>query len=290
MGGGDSGSSTTTVNPWSEASPYLEEVLRGGQDIFRQQAGQDYTKDYIGMTPEQLSSINSMMNYYGSGGQYDSLVGNATNAWQSMLQDPSVTANSAEVQNMISAATNPMIEQLTTSVLPSVRSGAAGAGQYGSTRQGVAEGIATGQTQDAIGNTTANIIGDIYSQSLGAQQTALAMSDAMTNLGTGGQQQIYDLQNLIRSAEQEQADVDYWNKTSADMVPYQNWLDMLLPMSGLGSSSTTTSSAGEASTAQQIGGAAMTGLGTYGALAGAGVASATPIGWAAGLAALLGSQ
>lgn len=290
MGGGDAGSQTTEVNPWKGAEPYLRQALGGLNEQFLKSLGQDWTQQRAGMTPEQLASIDALRSYYSPGGQYDTLTGQATDAWGQALRSPEQVAQSQEVQNMIAAMTNPMMTSLREDVMPTIRSGAGAAGQYGSTRQGVAEGLATGKTQQAIGDVTGKVVGDIYTQQLNNQMRALGLSPMMTELGAGGARGLAGLGEFLRGEEQADIDLAQWNATQAGMAPYMQYLQTIMPTAGLGSTQTTTMEKPGLGMGQRLGGAAATGLGAYSTLAAAGSAAAGPVGWMAGLAALLASQ
>lgn len=263
MSGGDK-TQTTKSDPWGPAQGYLKELMSGSASQFRQGLTEDWKKDYVGLNDDQLAAINQLQSYYQTGGKYDELTGQATSAWQNQLRDPTKVAQSQEVKDMITAMTNPMIAQLNEQMLPQVRSGASGAGQYGGTRQGVAEGVAMGQTQKAMGDTAAKMTGDVYTQALQNQLQALNMSGQMADLQSGGQRQLFDLGNLLRGDEQAAKDIDYWNRTQAGMSPYQQWASMMLPFGGLGGTQSTTVPG--ASPLQQWGGAALAGLGAYSSL------------------------
>lgn len=81
------------------------------------------------------------------------------------------------------AATRPIFQQLTESVLPSIRGGAIGAGGYGGSRQGIAEGIASRGALQAAGDVTGDIYSRGYGQGLGALQQGLALAPQTAGLG-----------------------------------------------------------------------------------------------------------
>lgn len=87
-------------------------------------------------------------------------------------------------RSAIDAATRPLYDQLTETVLPNVRGGAITAGGFGGSRQGIAEGLAAGRTQRAAGDTAAKIVEDLYGANLNAVNSRYA-----TNIG--GENQRY---------------------------------------------------------------------------------------------------
>lgn len=77
------------------------------------------------------------------------------------------------IQRTAEAAIDPLQKTLTQSILPSIRRGATGAGQTGSSRQGIAEGLAIQDFNKQAGDITSRIFSDSYSQGLGATGDAL---------------------------------------------------------------------------------------------------------------------
>jgi hypothetical protein len=84
-------------------------------------------------------------------------------------------SNPALAQYM-DAATKPLYQNLTEQVLPSVRSGAAAADQFGSSRQGIAEGLAAGRTAQAAGAATADIANKGYQTGLDAMTKGIGLA------------------------------------------------------------------------------------------------------------------
>ncbi len=86
----------------------------------------------------------------------------------------------------IQAASN---QNLGQNVMPGIRSGALGAGQYGSSRQGIAEGVAAGNAQTGVAGAQAQLYGNAYAQdqnnALQQQSINNQYSLGMGNLGLG---------------------------------------------------------------------------------------------------------
>jgi len=81
------------------------------------------------------------------------------------------------------AATSPIMQALMEQILPSIRGGAIGAGGFGGSRQGIAEGIASRGALKQIGDTTANIFSNAYEQGLNALQGGLQTAPQTAELG-----------------------------------------------------------------------------------------------------------
>jgi hypothetical protein len=86
----------------------------------------------------------------------------------------------------IQAASN---QNLAQNVMPGIRSGALGAGQYGSSRQGIAEGVAAGNAQTGVAGAQAQLYGNAYAQDQNNQLQQQSINNqfslGMGNLGLG---------------------------------------------------------------------------------------------------------
>lgn len=100
------------------------------------------------------------------------------------LMDPS---QNVALDAYIQAAIDPLTQELTTSVLPSIQSEAITAGGLGGSRQGVAEGLALDSYMRQVGDTTAGIVNNAYNTGLDA--TINTLSD-VTGLGLGATGQL----------------------------------------------------------------------------------------------------
>ena len=76
----------------------------------------------------------------------------------------------------IDASTRPIIQNLLEQALPIIRGGAVTTGNFGSSRQGIAEGLATGRAAQAVGDTSAKVATTGYGQGLDAQLKALSLA------------------------------------------------------------------------------------------------------------------
>lgn len=193
-------------------------------------------------------------------------------------------------------------ENLMENVLPSIRSGAIAAGQYGGSRQGVAEGNAIGDYSKALTNAnlqlgmanSANVTGaqaNAYesgqnralsaAQGLSGQQYGVAQQEAamrqaadQTNINallqTRGQNAsnmiagMNTQQNLLGNSYNYATANDAYDRTKMSQVS-----SMLSPFTGLGSSSTSSQPYYSNTAANALGGAAA-GMSLYNQFAGMG--------------------
>ena len=94
--------------------------------------------------------------------------------------DPTTNPN---LQAAITAGTTPIFEGLTQSVLPSIRGEAVTSGQFGSSRQGIAEGLAAQSANRVAGEVAADIANRGFLGSLDAASRALLTAPQTAQLG-----------------------------------------------------------------------------------------------------------
>lgn len=78
------------------------------------------------------------------------------------LRDNSSVNPSDRLNNYITASTRPISQNFQETVLPGIRGEAVTTGNFGSSRQGIAEGLAAGRESQAIGDTAAKLSGEAY--------------------------------------------------------------------------------------------------------------------------------
>lgn len=127
----------------------------------------------------------------GAGGLYGSAAGltgaGTAGAQQGMNQLLAAgdVQNNPYFQGALSAAIRPVTEQFTEQVLPGIRQGAIGAGQMGSSRQGIAEGIASRGYLDTVGDITSQMGSQAYGQGLQAVQAGGQLGAGLLGAGLG---------------------------------------------------------------------------------------------------------
>jgi hypothetical protein len=284
MGGGSTpATSTTTVN-----NPGQQELYQTAMPFLRQFAANPPSLPsggtVAGFDPSQVAGQEGVLSA-AAGPQTDlASEGAATSGFLS--GDVLHPGSNPALQETINAATLPIEQQLTSSTLPAIRSGAQGAGQFGSSRQGIAEGLASRGASQAIGATSAGIANQGYQSGLDAMvknlgllpqtiQAQLAPSLATSGVGDVRQQMAQQLLSEKNLYEQ-----------------YPQLLPLLMGQSiaGIGSGmqpsgTTTVGTSSQPNSLMQGLGLGISGLGALGSF-GAGVGSAGA-GGASGLMALL---
>lgn len=200
--------STSTIEPWAAAAPYLESGFSEAANIYN-----NYTPEYYsgqtqaGFSPDQQTAQQGISDFAVEG--TPNIMNPAINAYQygtgSQVLD---VANNPYVNNMAQAAADRAYSGLSPQ-LAGIRGGAVQSGGYGGSRQGIAEGLALGGAADAATQAAAGIYGNAYGQGLGHQLGTLGQTGSLIGAGfqpyqqlagSGAQQQGYE-QSLIQDAQ-----------------------------------------------------------------------------------------
>lgn len=166
--GGDTPATTTTVNYTPEERAARSKVMGEAQSIYDAQKPKLNTMGYPGAAPVGFDQYTLAAQ--------DLAVQNAGNA-QTNIADinrgVSYGLNGAMDVNSnpwltkaVQGAIRPITESYTDTggVMSQIRDGAQGAGQFGSSRQGIAEGIAAGRYADAVGDVSSRMYSDAYNK------------------------------------------------------------------------------------------------------------------------------
>lgn len=138
-------------------------------------AAQQVKAQYITNTPTIAADQVGVPSSFGALGQIDPtsaykdlLSGNVTNSFLDQKLKANTDATNATYANLLSDAT----DSLSRNVLPAIRQGANLSGTYGGSRQGVAEGVALGNTNKQLGRSADSLAASL------AGTNATALSDA----------------------------------------------------------------------------------------------------------------
>ena len=252
-----------------------DQWLGGGGFSDQYYGGQDLVAN---MTPEQQQAIQSGQQL--GSNLSDVYNGQGTQSLQNFLgaYDPSKTG----LTNAINASNEALNWDYATSVAPQIRQGSTNAGQYGSTRAGVAEGIAQarlGQQKQNAANQLAFQDQQAYNQN---QLNALGNLQNITRGLASGSTLGYDLGSLQQNQQQREIDADLQRWAYENNVDLNNLLAYKELISGdMGGKTTATTKGGGGgglgSALGSLGGAALGGYfgGPSGAMAGSSVGGQT---------------
>jgi len=157
-------SSTTTVNNPQQKKliklgmPYAEEfAASGGPTLLDKSAVAGFDPQQTAGQEMVLGTTPTMGNVVGAAG-----AGNQFLSSGDVLRPDSNPA----LQATIDASTRPITNQLLEQALPAIRGTAVNTGGFGGSRQGIAEGLATGRAAQAVGDTAAKVATTGYNAGL----------------------------------------------------------------------------------------------------------------------------
>lgn len=322
--GGSQSTTSTNINYSPEEAARRSQVMDEATRVYNQTAGTISSAGYPGPVPvgasadttaaQQMTRNTAAQGAQGVAGatgfqnQANTQLGatqyavGADNAWNSGINGLTAQAVQYGLNGAMDVQNNPYLQQamqaaitpITQSyvdpggVMSGIRTNAANAGQYGGSRQGIAEGVAAGRYAQAIGDATAKIGSDayakgqdIYSKTLGllpqwqgannsniqANSGALtaATNAAQTNAQTVDQLQQTGLtganavsavgaqnENLAQQWQDYLANQRSWELNS-QWAPLQNYAGIVYGNGASGTSSTSSTSAPRAGVGQAVG-------------------------------------
>lgn len=262
--GGGSSTQKTKVEPWKKAQPFLQNAMGEAKTLY----------DQGGMTvdPYTGNRVAPM-----SGSTREALIGMSNRPGNAVTSG----AEAALLENLSMDTGFRDMDLIRGRVQDDVQSGLADMFAGGAINSDLAQGYATGQMAEAL----AGVEYDEYNNMRNRQLSAMSMAPQIGNMGradlgmqlqSGGLQDAYN-QSLINANMQQ-----YYEGENADMDALMRYSGLMQGFGGLGSSGSQTAPRGD-----NVFSSGATGLGTYGALLGAGVASPAAIG--GGILAGLGS-
>lgn len=146
------------------------------------QAGQDYRSALAGARSALEGAAPAAQNVATqAAGTYGTLTSG------DLLRPESNPALQEYMTSAINAGTAPIVDDLLQRALPAVRSGARMAGQYGGSRQGIAEGLAIQGAERQVGDVGARIASQIASQGYGQGLDAMTRGLGLTGAVQGAQ-------------------------------------------------------------------------------------------------------
>lgn len=161
------------VQPYAPQQPYIQDLLtRAGHQM--QGAPPQYYQGGLvaGRNPAEDWASNYTLNaakgsLQGDANRADSSANFGLNAMD--------LKNNPYVGDYAAAAARPITDNLMESIIPQLRLNAAGGGQAGSSRAGIAEGLASGKATQQIADQSAGIYNNAYSQGLDTYGKTLSL-------------------------------------------------------------------------------------------------------------------
>lgn len=263
-GGGDS-TQKVNADPWKGVQEPLRDLYAGVQSAYGNALPYYPNVTYAPFNPLQIGGQYATLDYAqnrfqpGVGTLQTGLQRNinqqlnpaATNPWaghfQTMFNAPSQIANNPYLNQMMQNNARNVTDNLLRNALPSIRSNAAMAGQYGGSRQGIAEGLAIGEAAKGLADSSAKLqsnawntgmqqrgqAGQLMANTFGNQLTgsldAMRMMPNALQLGFMGPQYAMDIGNLQQGQYQRSID----EQMARYYYPERRTWEMLSDMSGI---------------------------------------------------------
>jgi len=177
-GGGDDVTTTTTSQPPAFQQPFIEDVLNQAQGQYQAPGPFFYPGSAVAdINPLQTQSFAGALDFADTGARDIanlSAQGYATGIGAANpLQNPFF-------HDTVNAIINPVTKQLTQQVLPQIDAGAVQSGQYGGSRQGVAQGQAIDAYQQNVLDSVSKFGSNAYGQGLDSLTRTLGLTPAVT--------------------------------------------------------------------------------------------------------------
>lgn len=258
MGNSDPQPTTTTTQ--QILTPEQNELISLSMPGFRQFAASPpkrYAGDTVaGFDPSQVAGQEQALT---SAGQQDQLARAGADASKFRLTDALKVESNPYIGGYMDAATRPITQALTEQQLPSIRGSAVSTGNFGSSRQGIAEGLASGRASQAIGDTTSRIASDAYGKGLDAQGQALGLLPQTQQAQTAGAATTSGVGDVRQAMQQALINEKVTGYNYDQMLPFlvsQELAGVAGGLPGGGAISTGTQSQGPSGASRALGGAA----------------------------------
>ena len=156
--------------------------------------------------------------------------------------DPNVldVSNSPLMQRNIEAAQRPVWQALNEQALPQIRGAADATGNFGSSRQGIAEGLATGRAAQGAFDSAGNILTKAYDTNVNAQLKALGLLPSTIGTQTTGDITTSNVGDVRQGMAQSLINQDVSNFNYDQLAPFLQSKEIMSLLTGLPGGSTVS--------------------------------------------------
>lgn len=202
--GGGKQTSTTKTEPWAVQQPYLKKGFEQAYQLSQKPITQYQGAFTAGKTASDTGAENYLTDYAGTltgqtGKNLDAL------NWATGAGNLDV-GNNQYVQGQMAANTNRLYQDFNEQTVPALRSNFGKSGQIGSSRQGIAEGLAAQGVARASADSNAQILGTAYNNALDTYSSVLAQAPALMQAGTMPGSLLSQVGQSQRGFEQDKID------------------------------------------------------------------------------------
>lgn len=258
-GGGDTKSTSVTQNYSPEEAARRTQVMDEAMRVYGNTAPQIANSQYPGaapvpFSPESLAAQSLAVNNAYGAQQGINQMNQGVNYGLSTAMD---VDNNPYLAKAVEGAIRPITQSYTDTggVMSQIRDGGIDAGQFGSSRQGIAEGIAGGRYAQEIGDVSSKMYTDAYDKGQDTFARTLMFAPQALQAGmlpvnwlssVGGQKE-----DLAAAQAQYDADAAMWGYNS-QWAPLNNMANLIY---GGGSSQGTTTATQPGAPSNRLGGA-----------------------------------
>ena len=272
MGKNDTPQTQTTTQVLSPEQRQLMDLAMPGVTQFAASVPQRYQGSGIaGFDPAQVAGQQGAL---GSAGVQTDLARSGAGTSQSWLSPQALDVNNnPAVQGMLQRNANEVNRSLTETALPAIRDSAERTGNFGSSRQGVAEGVATARASQALADANATTLSKAYDTNVEAQLKALGLLPQTTGIQTQGDLTTSAVGDTRQALEQARLNETVGNFNYDQLAPFLQSKEIMSLLTGLpgGTTQSTastpqknplTGALGGAAAGASLGSAIMPGIGT----------------------------
>ena len=221
-GGGDDTTSTTVqkADPWKGVQPYLKQGYADATDLY-EAGGPQYYPGQTYVDNNAFENMGAQMGLNYAMNQMPGQVGSMLQAQNDLFRAPDV-ANNQYVGGMADVIQDRMSRQFTEQMNPAIRGGAVASGQFGGSRQALAEQGAMGRVSESTGDALAQLYGSAYDTGLDAAGRAMQLAPQTLQAGMMPSQGVSQYGEYLRGQD-ELALQDSLNRYNYEQnAPQQN--------------------------------------------------------------------
>lgn len=194
-----------------------------------------------GFDPSQTAG--QQMALTGAGTQTDLGQAGAGASQRWLGADALDVGNNPAVAGMMERNRRAVTDNLMQTALPGIRDSAEKSGNFGSSRQGIAEGLAIGKSNQALADANASTLSNAYNTNVESQLKALGLLPQTTQNLTAGAQTTSAVGDVRQAMDQARLSEQVGNFNYDQLAPYLQSKDIMSLLTGLpGGSNVTTAS------------------------------------------------
>lgn len=239
MGGSPAPQTQSTTYQLSPEQRQLMDLAMPGVTQFAASTPQRYNGTTIAnFDPSQTGGQNTVLQGAGTQTALGASGADTTQRWLS--PDALNVNNNPAVQGMLDANRRSVETQLMETALPGIRDSAVGTGNFGSSRQGIAEGVAIGKGANALADANSRTLSAAYDTNVNSQLKALGLLPQTTaNVTTGGQTQSA-VGDVRQAFDQAKLSEQVGNFNYDQLAPFLQSKEIMSLLTGLPGGTTTS--------------------------------------------------